>query len=269
MTEPPQDGREKTIHAPWTPEQVAALNAFQQRGGMHPFTCGFRGSVHALREGVLIAGPDGWHCPIPGCLYTQNWAHAFMAEPSAQEPPAPATAVCRHCGDPIAYGPFYPDAYPGPNPPVWRHDRGDGIGAQICATPHLRAEPAASAPNNPPTSTDAANNPLKEQIYEAMKARYLDHAIDTGQLSPRQQLESLAESALGVVERETAQLRRERDMALAAASEARGAVKRAHRALASFDGRGVLGIGCTNLDIPTAGEVLDAVRAALEPKEAA
>lgn len=34
-------------------------------------------------------------------------------------------------------------------------------------------------------------------------------------------------------------------------------------ALASFDGRGVLAIGATNFDIPTAGEVLDAVRTAL------
>lgn len=91
-------------------------------------------------------------------------------------------------------------------------------------------QPPADA-NNPATSGDAANNPLKEQIYEAMKAKYLDNAIDTGQLSPRQQLESLAESALSVVERETAQLRAERDMALAAAGEARGQVARVRAAL--------------------------------------
>lgn len=66
------------IRAPWTPEQVAALNAFQQHGGMHPFTCGNeRHDVHY----VLIARADGWHCSQPPCDYRQDWAHAFMAEP--------------------------------------------------------------------------------------------------------------------------------------------------------------------------------------------
>jgi hypothetical protein len=39
---------------------------------------------------------------------------------------------------------------------------------------------------------------------------------------------------------------------------------RVRAALASFDGRGVIAIGHVNLDVPTAGEVLDAVRAALD-----
>lgn len=42
-------------------------------------------------------------------------------------------------------------------------------------------------------------------------------------------------------------------------------VTRVHEALASFDGRGVIAIGHVNLDVPTAGEVLDAVRHALDP----
>ncbi|MFE2712266.1 hypothetical protein ACFXKI_09815 [Streptomyces mirabilis] len=69
------------IRAPWTPEQVAALNTFQRRGGMHPFTCG---GDHAPGSPVLIAYADGWRCPQPygePCDYQQDWAHAFMAEP--------------------------------------------------------------------------------------------------------------------------------------------------------------------------------------------
>jgi hypothetical protein len=68
-----------TIRAPWTPEQVAALNAFQQRGGMHPFTCG---GEHSFSSPTLVAHPDGWHCPAEPCTYQQDWAHAFMADPA-------------------------------------------------------------------------------------------------------------------------------------------------------------------------------------------
>jgi hypothetical protein len=57
--------------APWTQEQVDNLNAFQQMGSFHPFTCG--GSN--CRE-VLVATSDGWRCPK--CDYTQQWAHKFM-----------------------------------------------------------------------------------------------------------------------------------------------------------------------------------------------
>jgi ribosomal protein S27AE len=63
--------------APWTPEQVAALNDFQQRGEFHPFTCPTRydNGTHV----VLVAHEDGWHCPA--CDYRQDWAHDFMAVP--------------------------------------------------------------------------------------------------------------------------------------------------------------------------------------------
>lgn len=51
-------------------------------------------------------------------------------------------------------------------------------------------------------------------------------------------------------------------------SDAEQRVARVHAALATFEGRGVLAIGATNFDIPTAGEVIAAVRTALdEPKE--
>jgi hypothetical protein len=69
------------IRPPWTLEQVAALNEFQRRGGMHPFTCG---GEHSPGSPKLIAHVDGWHCSDPyseGCDWTQDWAHAFMANP--------------------------------------------------------------------------------------------------------------------------------------------------------------------------------------------
>ena len=72
------------IWAPWTPEQVDALNRFQQYGGMHPFTCG--SPTHLYESPVLVAWPDGWHCPW-GCGYRQVWALAFMADPSAWPKP--------------------------------------------------------------------------------------------------------------------------------------------------------------------------------------
>lgn len=48
------------------------------------------------------------------------------------------------------------------------------------------------------------------------------------------------------------------------ADQAEATTARVRDALASFDGRGVLAPGAVNLDIPTAGEVLNAVRAALD-----
>lgn len=62
------------IYAPWTPDQVAALNDFQARDDIHPFTCG-NGC------GVLTAHTNGWFCP---CGYRQLWAWAAMAGDSPQ-----------------------------------------------------------------------------------------------------------------------------------------------------------------------------------------
>lgn len=74
------------IHAPWTDEQVTALNTFQLRGRLHPFTCGRR-SEHPHNEGILTARTDGWQCPVPTCPYRQTWAPAFMADPSLLSTP--------------------------------------------------------------------------------------------------------------------------------------------------------------------------------------
>jgi hypothetical protein len=66
------------IQAPWTDEEVAALNRWQELGYAHPFTCSESDS-HPLNGGYedrLVAENDGWHCPT--CGHTQNWAHDFM-----------------------------------------------------------------------------------------------------------------------------------------------------------------------------------------------
>jgi hypothetical protein len=75
------------ITAPWTLQQVDALNGYQRAGRFHPFTCGGdRGDYnHVLysvqhgesETGLLVATTQGWICPA--CSYTQNWAHEFMA----------------------------------------------------------------------------------------------------------------------------------------------------------------------------------------------
>jgi hypothetical protein len=63
------------IIAPWTAEQVDALNRFQHAGTVHEFTCpGHEGGG----DRTLVATRDGWICCH--CDYRQNWAHAFMAE---------------------------------------------------------------------------------------------------------------------------------------------------------------------------------------------
>ena len=69
----PDDGK---LIPPWSPEIVDALNAYQQEGVGHPYTCGVN-SWH----GPLVATTDGWVCSKRSeCLYRQNWAHAFSIE---------------------------------------------------------------------------------------------------------------------------------------------------------------------------------------------
>lgn len=70
-----------SIKAPWTFEQVTALNEYQRRGDFHPFTCGNRDDhpMVAGDKGVLIATTRGWICPY--CDYTQDWAHEGMLNP--------------------------------------------------------------------------------------------------------------------------------------------------------------------------------------------
>ncbi len=65
------------IRAPFSPHQVACLNAYQQIGTFHPFTCGVS---HEEGRQVLVARPNGFICPDEDCGYRQDWAHAFMAD---------------------------------------------------------------------------------------------------------------------------------------------------------------------------------------------
>ena len=68
-----------SVVAPWTDEQVANLNAFQN-GGWHPFT----GENSAGEIVDLIATKQGWVAD-PGGEVVQLWANSFMADGSALE----------------------------------------------------------------------------------------------------------------------------------------------------------------------------------------
>lgn len=65
-----------TVTAPWTADQVDALNRFQHCKYVHEFTC------PADHEGggdrTLVATRAGWICPH--CDYRQGWAHEVMLE---------------------------------------------------------------------------------------------------------------------------------------------------------------------------------------------
>lgn len=99
--------------APWTSDQVRALNAYQRSGWLHPFTCGHcrdtqgviferapdTGILHRVTgnqhdgweifvlDRTLTATAAGWICPT--CDYTQDWAHDWMVDRSweAMRPP--------------------------------------------------------------------------------------------------------------------------------------------------------------------------------------
>lgn len=72
------------ILAPWTVEQVEALNRFQSdESGMPAFVCG-RG--HPDNVQPMLAETDGFRCAV--CDYRQDWAHDFMANPDAWYAPA-------------------------------------------------------------------------------------------------------------------------------------------------------------------------------------
>jgi hypothetical protein len=62
-------------YAPWSDDQVASLNAYQEAGVMHPFT-GERKPDGS--ETILIATQAGWVEELGGSV-VQKWAHAWMA----------------------------------------------------------------------------------------------------------------------------------------------------------------------------------------------
>jgi len=63
------------IKAPWSPQQVDALNHWQALGYVHEFTCG---NEHEGSR-ILFATRQGWICAH--CDYRQDWAHQSMFGP--------------------------------------------------------------------------------------------------------------------------------------------------------------------------------------------
>lgn len=87
MNQKRQRDNMESIYAPFTPEQVDALNQFQVGASLalmgHPFTCANRSDGNHGSEGgdkgLLIATESGWVCPH--CGYTQESAWSAMAKP--------------------------------------------------------------------------------------------------------------------------------------------------------------------------------------------
>lgn len=77
--------------APWTADEVASLNGYQDSAttrpaqyAMPPFTCANR-KLHGSKPPRLLATVIGWMCMAPGCDFTQDWAHPMMADWSWQD----------------------------------------------------------------------------------------------------------------------------------------------------------------------------------------
>lgn len=74
---PPAEPEPVSIWAPWSYEQVAALNTWQRTDHVHPFTCPYPHAVPMALEATI----NGWVCPARACGHTQSWAYDFMFEP--------------------------------------------------------------------------------------------------------------------------------------------------------------------------------------------
>jgi hypothetical protein len=66
----------------WDSDQVASLNAYQDSGVFHEYTCGNNmcPALSVDAKSVLRATALGWECPVTGCGYTQGWALRVMAD---------------------------------------------------------------------------------------------------------------------------------------------------------------------------------------------
>lgn len=224
------------IRAPWTTEEVAALNRFQREGGMHPFTCGHEHPAHP--NAILEATPKGWRCFVLDCEYEQDWAHAFMADPNAW-PKWPFGE--RHGPTPDEARGWIRGAAVEDLSAVWLPSPPIGCTALAAAGPQdgpgggqdgregvsVDAEPSESA-----TGAQTGAGSLHARLAAILHANHGRYPDD------------VATALLPVLERETAQLRRERDVALATARENHAAAARvrayAQRALtAGHNGPGV------------------------------
>lgn len=64
------------IEAPWSPNQVAALNEFQQNPNFHPYTSEARA--------ILIATEAGW-VEYQGGPVIQTWAHDWTIDAALRQ----------------------------------------------------------------------------------------------------------------------------------------------------------------------------------------
>lgn len=73
MSQPDQG----VVKAPFSPDQVRWINAYQRSGAFQPLTCP---NLHKSR--ILAAEPEGMVCTKrPRCSYTQSWVPAFVVDP--------------------------------------------------------------------------------------------------------------------------------------------------------------------------------------------
>lgn len=73
------------VRAPWSDEQVSAINRYQTQGVFHPFTC------RNCRDGELVAARDGLNCPKCQDSY-QDWCFDFMASWKEESPVWPQSS---------------------------------------------------------------------------------------------------------------------------------------------------------------------------------
>ena len=76
MSDDPRAPFGDIIEAPFSSEQVDALNRYQRSGVFHEFTCA---EHHDGADRTLVATRQGWICPH--CDYRQSWAHRAMLDP--------------------------------------------------------------------------------------------------------------------------------------------------------------------------------------------
>ncbi len=72
------DNGANVSYAPWTNDEVASLNAYQESGFFHPFT-GRNDLLPRGKDDILVATNDGWISKVDPEL-SQTWAHAWMAD---------------------------------------------------------------------------------------------------------------------------------------------------------------------------------------------
>lgn len=76
-----EDAPRPITRAPWTKEQVDAINRFQERDGVERYVC----RLHLARDVVLIAATDHMFCPRMGCGHRQDWVYDATLE-EVEEP---------------------------------------------------------------------------------------------------------------------------------------------------------------------------------------